>query len=58
MARRLESVVRQPLRVAGEQVTVGATIGVATYPAAGEDVHSLLNAADREMYRVKRERVA
>jgi diguanylate cyclase (GGDEF)-like protein len=58
MARRLEAVVRQPLRVAGQQVTVGATIGVATYPAAGEDVHSLLNAADREMYRVKRERVA
>ena len=58
MARRLEFVVRQPLRVAGEQVTVGATIGVATYPAAGDDVHTLLNAADREMYRVKRERVA
>ena len=58
MARRLESVVRQPLRGAGDQVTVGATIGVATYPAAGDDVHTLLNAADRGMYRVKRARVA
>ena len=58
MARRLESVVRQPLRIAGEQVTVGATIGVATYPAAGDDMHTLLNVADRDMYRVKRERVA
>lgn len=34
------------------------SIGVAFYPADGEDADSLLSHADGEMYRVKRQRFA
>lgn len=58
MAARLVKAIKAPLDIEGQSVTVGATVGVATYPAAGDDVHSLLEAADRGMYRVKGRRVA
>jgi diguanylate cyclase (GGDEF)-like protein len=56
IARKLEDRIRQLLEFGGDSVSVGATIGVATYPADGADVHALLRAADHAMYRVKRER--
>jgi diguanylate cyclase (GGDEF)-like protein len=55
-AQKLEARLRQVLCFGGECVSVGATIGVAMYPSDGKDVHSLLSAADRAMYRRKRER--
>lgn len=56
IARKLEARLSQVLCFGGQCVTVGATTGVATYPNDGDDVHTLLNAADRAMYRRKRER--
>jgi diguanylate cyclase (GGDEF)-like protein len=56
IARKLQDLIRLVLRFDGESVSVGATIGVATYPDDGDDVHTLLRAADRAMYRGKRER--
>jgi diguanylate cyclase (GGDEF)-like protein len=47
-----------PLTIAGQTVSVGASVGVAIYPADGQDVPSLLAAADRAMYEDKRERDA
>jgi diguanylate cyclase (GGDEF)-like protein len=55
LARKLEARICQVLAFGGESVSVGATIGIATYPADGDDVHTLLRAADRAMYRRKRE---
>lgn len=55
-AQKLEARLCQVLCFGGECVSVGATIGIATYPADGKDVHTLLRAADDEMYRRKRER--
>jgi predicted signal transduction protein with EAL and GGDEF domain len=37
-------------------VSVGATIGVATFPTDGDDLHTLLRSADHAMYRRKREK--
>ncbi len=56
VAQKLEERLRQVLCFGGVCVSIGATIGVATYPTDGEDVHTLLSAADRAMYRRKRER--
>lgn len=56
IARKLEGRIRHLLEFGGDSVSVGATIGVATYPADGDDVHTLLRAADHAMYRGKRER--
>jgi diguanylate cyclase (GGDEF)-like protein len=56
VARTLRRAIRAPVDVNGYPAVVGATIGVATYPDAGRDLQTLLNAADRAMYRGKRER--
>jgi diguanylate cyclase (GGDEF)-like protein len=56
IARELEARICQVLAFDGEAVSVGATIGISTYPGDGDDVHTLLRAADQAMYRSKRER--
>ncbi len=50
--RILEEISR-PLRVLGREITVTASIGVAVYPANGDDVTSLLRNADAAMYAAK-----
>src|SRR5690606_29720269 len=42
-----------PLEVAGQEVFVTASIGIAAFPADGEDAETLLAAADAAMYRAK-----
>jgi len=42
-----------PVEVNGQEVFVTASIGIATFPADGDDAESLLGAADAAMYRVK-----
>ncbi len=50
----LESVSR-PMTLGSETVTITASIGVAFFPADGEDSQSLLKAADSAMYHAKGE---
>jgi diguanylate cyclase (GGDEF)-like protein/PAS domain S-box-containing protein len=45
---------QMPIEVGGHQSRVGASIGVALYPANGSDVEALLAAADAAMYEAKR----
>jgi diguanylate cyclase (GGDEF)-like protein len=56
VARKLEVKLCQVLAYDGKTVSVGATIGVATFPHDGDDIHTLLRSADQAMYRRKRER--
>lgn len=42
VARKLLAAANQPLRVAGQDVPVGARLGVARYPADGKDAQTLL----------------
>ncbi len=44
---------RSPFLVAGQEVTVTASIGVSIYPDDSEEIDSLLRYADRAMYRAK-----
>ena len=53
VARKVLETVAKPLTVAGTQIEVSASIGIALYPADGADPESLLRNADSAMYRAK-----
>jgi diguanylate cyclase (GGDEF)-like protein len=46
----------RPILFAGQELRVGASVGISVYPADGEDAESLLRAADALMYREKNAR--
>lgn len=54
LAERLIAVVREPMRLSGQAVPLGASIGMAFSPDHGLDAQSLLVAADHAMYAAKR----
>lgn len=54
VARRLEVALTQPVDIGGTLVPIGCSVGIAVFPEAGATHDALLQAADREMYRVKR----
>ena len=51
--RRIISAVSRPVEVAGREVQVGCSVGIALYPAHGSDQASLLRDADTAMYVAK-----
>jgi diguanylate cyclase (GGDEF)-like protein len=53
VAGEIAAAVRAPVALRGEQVAVGASVGVAVYPEDGEDFEALLHAADLSMYAQK-----
>ena len=54
VAEKLRSVLSQPFEMDGEQIALGASIGVTLFPAAeGGDVSELLKQADTAMYQAK-----
>ena len=52
-ARRVLNSLEQPFVIEGQVLEVGASIGVALYPAHGTDVRTLLRRADVAMYAAK-----
>ncbi|SDF84462.1 PAS domain S-box-containing protein/diguanylate cyclase (GGDEF) domain-containing protein [Blastococcus aurantiacus] len=50
VADELSATVAAPMPAAGREVTVGASVGVAVYPADGEEFGALLHSADMDMY--------
>jgi diguanylate cyclase (GGDEF)-like protein len=53
LARRILSSLAHPIRVAGQEIFVNASIGIAVYPDDGEDLETLLMHADTAMYKAK-----
>ncbi|GAB0056993.1 hypothetical protein SIID45300_01311 [Candidatus Magnetaquicoccaceae bacterium FCR-1] len=53
VAEKIVQSVSQPIDVAGEKVTVGASIGIALFPAHGDNGDALMEHADMAMYAVK-----
>jgi diguanylate cyclase (GGDEF)-like protein len=53
LARRILSGLAHPFRLAGHEVFINASIGIAIYPQDGEDIDSLLMHADTAMYKAK-----
>ncbi len=55
IAGRLVAALSRPFQLEGQQVEIGASAGVALYPADGRTGEVLLRAADTALYRVKDE---
>jgi diguanylate cyclase (GGDEF)-like protein len=54
IARSLLRSLRPPFELDGNQIVVGASIGISLYPRDGQDPADLLTNCERAMYRVKR----
>jgi diguanylate cyclase (GGDEF)-like protein/PAS domain S-box-containing protein len=53
LARKLIDALAQPFALRGQQVRITASIGIALYPADGNDTETLLINADKAMYQAK-----
>ncbi len=53
VARRVLQVLRGPFQVAGRELFITASLGIAIYPFDGDDVETLLQRADTAMYCAK-----
>ena len=55
LAQRILDDLRRPVLVGTNENTISSSIGIATYPDAGETASDLLKAADMAMYRAKQD---
>jgi diguanylate cyclase (GGDEF)-like protein/PAS domain S-box-containing protein len=55
LARKLSTVMQEPLVLEGQRLDVRVSIGIALYPGDGKTTGELMEAADRALYRAKRE---
>ncbi len=55
LARRIVDGLSQPFDIAGRQVSIGGSVGIALSPSDGTDSETLLRLADIAMYRAKEE---
>lgn len=53
-AERLHARLSTPYEIEGREVRVGASIGIALYPADADDMPAVMRGADAAMYRAKR----
>ncbi len=53
LARRILSSLAHPFRLAGREIFVNASIGIAVHPYDGKDIDTLLMHADTAMYKAK-----
>ena len=53
IAQRILAIVSQPCIVAGRELTVSCSVGIALCPGDGSDIDALLRNADAAMYRAK-----
>ena len=54
VAQEILAALRQPFQIENMPLEVGASLGIAFYPADGADSHALLRSADVAMYAAKR----
>jgi len=55
VARRIIEAVAKPFEIDGSLITIGASIGIATFPHDGFDYQTILKSADMAMYQAKDE---
>ena len=54
VAAKVTAALDQPIEIEGQNVDIGASVGIATYPEHGADAATLLRDADVAMYAAKR----
>lgn len=52
-AKKILRVLEEPLEIAGQKITAGASLGIVLFPEHGEDPGVLMRAADAAMYAAK-----
>ena len=57
-ADKLVSAISEPFLLAGHEINVGISMGIASYPEHGQDGTTLINRADVAMYEAKRNKVS
>lgn len=55
VAQKILAALGRPFNAVGKEFSIGASIGISTYPADGTDVETLIQHADIAMYRAKTE---
>ncbi|MDQ7000284.1 MAG: diguanylate cyclase, partial [Mariprofundus sp.] len=53
VANKLSGILQQPMTLSGQKLSIGASIGLASYPEDGLDSDTLLRHADNAMYHAK-----
>lgn len=53
IAHRVLSALTRPIRAAGQDIDIGASLGLALYPGDGENIETLLRNSDAAMYAAK-----
>ena len=56
-AEKLVSIISEPFLLAGHELDVGVSMGIASYPEQGQDCSTLVNRADIAMYEAKRKNI-
>jgi diguanylate cyclase (GGDEF)-like protein len=57
LAHELIELIERPMQLGATEVSLGASIGAATYPTHGDSPDALLRGADQAMYRAKTQRL-
>lgn len=57
-ADKLINVINEPFLLAGHEINVGVSMGIASYPEHGHDCVTLVNRADIAMYEAKRKNIS
>jgi diguanylate cyclase (GGDEF)-like protein len=53
VAQRIRENLHRPFALAGDEIRITASVGIALYPQDGEDAEALIKHADAALYRVK-----
>jgi len=51
---KLTKIIAEPFLLSGKEITIGSSMGIASYPIHGQDCITLINRADAAMYEAKR----
>jgi diguanylate cyclase (GGDEF)-like protein len=57
-AEKLVGAISEPFLLAGHEINVGISMGIASYPEHGQDCTTLVNRADVAMYEAKRKKIS
>ncbi|GAL31858.1 diguanylate cyclase [Vibrio maritimus] len=53
LSQKLLEVLKEPIHIGGQSITISTSIGIATFPRDGHNVDAILRAADIAMYKAK-----
>lgn len=55
IAAKIDAALREPLRIGSHELNISGSIGISVYPEDGQNLETLLQAADTAMYQAKKQ---